>query len=70
MHENKLIPRDLTPDNIFINDDNKIKIGDFGISKILELNQNCAITKLGKHHYFAYEIEKGENIIIKLIYMH
>ena len=60
IHENKLIHRDLTPDNIFINDDNKIKIGDFGISKILELNQNYVITKLGKHHYFAYVIEKGE----------
>ena len=48
IHKNKLIHRDLTPDNIFINKNNKIKIGDFGISKILTINQNYAKTQIGK----------------------
>ena len=33
IHDKKIIHRDLKPDNIFINNDMVIKIGDFGISK-------------------------------------
>ena len=50
IHDHKIIHRDLTPDNIFINKNNKIKIGDFGISKI---SKEYANTQIGKHHYFA-----------------
>ena len=60
IHKNKLIHRDLTPDNIFMDNNNKIKIGDFGVSKILTTTQNYTKSKVGKHHYFAPEIEKGE----------
>ena len=60
IHKNKLIHRDLTPDNIFMYN-NKIKIGDFGVSKILTTTQNFTKSQVGKHHYFAPEIEKGEN---------
>ena len=60
IHENFIIHRDLTPDNIFIDEENyKVKIGDFGISKILYENQYTRSRK-GKYHYFAPEIEKGE----------
>ena len=60
IHKNKLIHRDLTPENIFINENNKIKIGDFGVSKRLDTNNQYAFTNTGKHHYNAPEIEKGE----------
>ena len=60
IHKNKLVHRDLTPDNIFMGDNNKIKIGDFGVSKILTTNHNYTKSQVGKHHYFAPEIEKGE----------
>ena len=59
IHKNRLIHRDLTPDNIFINENNnKIKIGDFGIAKMLATNQ-YAQSKVGKYKYFAPEIEIG-----------
>ena len=35
IHKNKLIHRDLTPDNIFFDKNNNIKIDDFGVSKII-----------------------------------
>ena len=60
IHQNNIIHRDLTPENIFINENNKIKIGDFGVSKRLNTNNQYAITGTGKHHYNAPEIEKGE----------
>ena len=60
IHKNNIIHRDLTPDNIFIDKNNKIKIGDFGISKILTTSKPYGKTMIGKHHYFAPEIEKGE----------
>ena len=59
IHDNKIIHRDLTPDNIFIDDNNKIKIGDFGISKIITTFNKYAKTQIGKSHYLAPEIEKG-----------
>ena len=60
IHNNKLILRDLTPDNIFMDNNNKIKIGFFGVSKILTTTQNYTKSEVGKHHYFAPEIEKGK----------
>ena len=37
IHDKKIIHRDLKPENIFINDNMNIKIGDFGISKQIEI---------------------------------
>ena len=59
IHKNKLIHRDLTPENIFIDENYRIKIGDFGISKILETNKYTK-SIIGKYKYFAPEIEMGE----------
>jgi len=60
IHKAKLIHRDLTPDNIFINDENKIKIGDFGIATIINESNEFNYGIIGKTYYAAPEIEKGE----------
>ena len=60
IHKNNLIHRDLTPDNIFIDNNKKIKIGDFGITKILTETNKYTKSQIGKIHYIAPEIELGE----------
>jgi serine/threonine protein kinase len=62
IHDNKIIHRDLTPDNIFIDKNNKIKIGDFGVSKIMITFNNYAKTQIGKLNYLAPEILKGKDV--------
>ena len=56
LHKNGIIHRDLTPENILIDDDNNIKICDFGFSKKTEYSK----TIIGKHRYLAPEMEKNE----------
>ena len=58
IHSKKVIHRDLKPDNIFISNDYKIKIGDFGISKILD-GTSYAQTKAGTYIYMAPEVVRG-----------
>ena len=70
IHKHKIIHRDLTPDNIFINEKNEIKIGDFGVSKMLSTHKKYAKSYAGKLHYNAPEIEKKKNMIIKWIFIH
>ena len=55
IHSKNVIHRDLKPENIFISTDYLIKIGDFGISKILD-GTNYAQTFAGTYNYMAPEI--------------
>ena len=59
IHKSKIIHRDLKPENIFINENYEIKIGDFGISKLLKTNQKYTKTNAGTDEYKAPEIFKG-----------
>ena len=60
IHKSNLTHRDLTPENIFIDENNKIKIGYFDVPKSLNQNNNYAKTITGKYQYFAPEILKGK----------
>ena len=59
IHDKNIIHRDLKPDNIFIDKNNKLKIGDFGISIILN-DTRYAKTHAGSYIYMAPEIIKSE----------
>lgn len=54
LHNNKIIHRDLKPSNILITKDNKIKLTDFGISKVLS-HQLAVYTKIGTPYYMSPE---------------
>ncbi|KAL9251582.1 eIF-2-alpha kinase GCN2-like protein [Drosera capensis] len=74
IHGQGIIHRDLTPNNIFFDARNDIKIGDFGLAKFLkleQLDQDPAFTsdapgistdgtgQIGTYFYTAPEIEQG-----------
>lgn len=67
-HRNKIIHRDLKPSNILIYDDDKIKILDFGIAKILDESSNQFTktgTKVGTVFYMSPEQVKGKKLDLR-----
>ena len=59
IHKKNLIHRDLKPDNLFLDNNNALKIGDFGISKQLSSNNKYATSNVGTSNYMAPEIISG-----------
>ena len=66
IHKNKIIIGNLTPYNIFINDNNKIKIGDFNISKGFIYQNLFILPKNNIMHYIPTEFELLEKYDYKI----
>ena len=56
MHARSILHRDLKAANVFLTSRNLIKVGDFGISKMLEKNGGLASTTIGTPYYLAPEV--------------
>lgn len=56
MHGHNILHRDLKTLNIFLTKDNKVKIGDLGVAKILESLENFATSKVGTPYYLSPEV--------------
>ena len=54
LHDNKIIHRDIKPQNIFINDQGVLKLADFGISKAMEHTMDRAMSLVGTPYYLWY----------------
>lgn len=55
-HQKNILHRDIKPENIFVNEDGVYKLGDFGISRILDSSANSrASTGIGTPQYAAPE---------------
>jgi NIMA (never in mitosis gene a)-related kinase len=59
LHNRKVIHRDIKTQNLFITGDNTIKIGDFGISKVMN-TQSQAMTVVGTPYYMSPEACQSE----------
>eukprot|EP00451_Oxyrrhis_marina_P040969 CAMPEP_0204392830 /NCGR_PEP_ID=MMETSP0469-20131031/61978_1 /ASSEMBLY_ACC=CAM_ASM_000384 /TAXON_ID=2969 /ORGANISM="Oxyrrhis marina" /LENGTH=540 /DNA_ID=CAMNT_0051386851 /DNA_START=40 /DNA_END=1662 /DNA_ORIENTATION=+ len=56
MHDKHILHRDLKSQNLFLASGDTLKVGDFGISKVLECTQACARTTIGTPYYLSPEI--------------
>ncbi len=56
---NGIIHRDIKPDNIFVSSNGDFKLGDFGVSRVLE-ETRIGLSLRGTYTYMAPEVYKGE----------
>ncbi len=61
VHNEKILHRDIKSHNVFMTKDMQIKLGDFGVAKILESSAQRAETIIGTPHYYSPEMCKGLN---------
>jgi NIMA (never in mitosis gene a)-related kinase len=59
IHSNRVIHRDLKTQNVFVSASQELKIGDFGISRVLLHSDELARTSIGTPYYLAPEICHG-----------
>jgi len=56
IHEKHILHRDLKSSNFFLTRSGDIKMGDFGIAKVLECTAGVAKTQIGTPYYLSPEI--------------
>ncbi|EGR27132.1 protein kinase domain protein [Ichthyophthirius multifiliis] len=65
IHDRKIIHRDLKTQNIFLMKDNFLKIGDFGIAKVLNHTRDHCKTMVGTPYYLSPEIIESKSYSFK-----
>ncbi|CAE8638220.1 unnamed protein product, partial [Polarella glacialis] len=56
LHEKHVLHRDLKSGNFFISNSGNLKMGDFGIAKVLSCTAACARTQIGTPYYLSPEV--------------
>jgi len=56
LHERHILHRDLKPSNFFLCKNGNLKMGDFGIAKVLSCTIACAKTQIGTPYYLSPEV--------------
>merc|ERR1719195_41253 len=61
IHDMHILHRDLKSGNFFLSKSGNIKLGDFGIAKVLECTAAVAQTQIGTPYYLSPEICQGKH---------
>jgi NIMA (never in mitosis gene a)-related kinase len=61
IHDRKILHRDLKGQNVFLMKDGTVKLGDFGIAKVLAHTFQVCRTQIGTPYYLSPEICQGRN---------
>ena len=61
IHDRKILHRDLKAQNVFLMKDGTVKLGDFGIARVLENTFQLCKTQIGTPYYLSPEMCEGKN---------
>lgn len=56
IHKRRVLHRDLKSQNVFLTSNNLVRLGDFGIARVLEHTFECAKTVVGTPYYMSPEV--------------
>ena len=59
LHDEKILHRDVKPANIFLSEDGDVKLGDFGVSRLMTSSAQLAQTECGTPLYYSPELAAG-----------
>jgi serine/threonine protein kinase len=66
-HHQHIVHHDLKPQNIFIDENVNVIIGDFGEARYFTFDHTSTTTGLGTMLYMAPEMLKGEKFVFKML---
>ena len=61
IHSKNVLHRDLTPQNVFLTKSNIVKLGDFGVAKVMSNSLEQAQTMIGTPYYLPPEVWSGHS---------